>query len=172
MTIFKAKDLSMEELSSLLEHLEVPDMTRMIIETPAQASFTWYRGNTIPDDCTRGRIFHPEGELKWRRIEGIYRSVFLGEKNWVGDLLDDATKELEGLLPKNGEMVLWGRRINLSDEWIEQSVPHRFHYPFQGGSIPYGRLKLLSTNWYDLLGRLVLTRFMDVIEMEGEHAEK
>jgi len=173
MTIFKAKDLSKDIWQSLLKHLDVPDKTRMIIEAPEQAIFTWFADYPIPFEiCTRGRIFHVEGELKWRRIDGFYRSVFLGKEDWVGDILDDAADELEGLLPENGEMVLWGMRTDLADEWIEQSVPHRFNYPFEGGSIPYGRLKLITENWRDSLGRLVLTRFLDLLEMEGENAAK
>lgn len=173
MTIFKAKDLSKDIWQSLLEHLEVPQQTRMIIETPEQVVFTWFKASLIPfADCTRGRIFHTKGELKWRQIDGCYRSVFLGREDWVGDILDDAADELEGLLPENGEMVLWGMRTDLTNEWIEQSVPHRFNYPFEGGSIPYGRLKLITENWHDSLGHLVLTRFLDLQEMEEENAAK
>jgi len=173
MAILKAKDLDRNSWKALIDNLPAPDGTCMIIETIEKLRFEVFDAKGIPfESCIRGRIFHPEGELRWRLIDGHYRTVFLGNADWIGDILIDAPSELKELNPQVCNMILWGRRRDMEDEWIEQAVPHRFHYPLEGGNISQGRLKLITENWYDSFGRLVFSRFKNLEETEGVYASR
>ncbi|OGP49128.1 MAG: hypothetical protein A2Y79_11015 [Deltaproteobacteria bacterium RBG_13_43_22] len=173
MAILKAKDLDYGGWKSLIAELSVLEGTRMIVESIGNICFEWFdKERVLIENCIRGRIFNPQGELKWRRIGDVYRTVFLGDIDWAGGILIDSSQELQELISKKEWMVLWGNRTDFKDEWLEQSIPQYFNYPFQNGVISRGRLKLITENWYDFSGRLVFVRYLDLEEMEGENATR
>jgi hypothetical protein len=98
----------------------------------------------------RGRIFSSAGELQWRLMDGRYRVVYLGEEAGIfGDSqpLKDESGNLAGLRPVGRSQILWGERTDMEKEWLEQSVLRIFHYPFEGGSVPRGRLQVVVEEW-------------------------
>ncbi len=119
MAILKAKDLNCEEWKTLIDELSVPDETRMIVESIEDIRFEWYDKDRFPiGNCIRGKIFNSQGELKWRLIGDVYRTVFLGDNDWSGGILIDLSQELNELSAKKDWIVLWGTRTDLKDEWL------------------------------------------------------
>jgi hypothetical protein len=100
-------------------------------------------GRTVLERSESGRLFAPDGELKWRRIledspdgEAMVqrcRLVFLGTRDWFPSFDGLAPRtELDQLSPSEStvDLMLWGEQSEHSpDEWIELRIPHRFRYP-------------------------------------------
>lgn len=113
---------------------------------------------------TSGRLFAPDGELRWRVIPSrdspICRIVFLGKAPWVGDALEDHSDQLAELTSKCHAHIMWGQQTESSPgEWIELRIPQRFRYPVEGNP---QRVKLLTEYWVDSLGEPHFIRLCDL----------
>ena len=180
MTAFlKAADLTQDAFLKLIEnlHLDADTSTCYVyIEAPdgwtldswnrqsgIKAELRWYgAGCEIVKkslrDCltksTTGRLFAPEGELRWRTIPALgdacWRVVFLGTVDWVGTALKDHSDNLDNLHPHQDSFFLWGQQTQTTpEEWIELRIPHRFQYPITGNP---DRVKVVVEHWHDDLG--------------------
>lgn len=166
MPFLKARDITSDEWKCLLEGLSIPQ-ARMIIESPEAIIFDWFDKSKVLNQFFRGRIFSPSGEFKWRKIGGLYRTVSLGDNDWVGNALDDFCHELSSLERRLSGYILWGERHDLEPEWIEQIIPQRLCYPLSNGKIARGRVKLIIEEWVSKTGEVVFNRLYDLKETEG-----
>ena len=180
MTAFlKAADLTQDTFLKLIENLHLDDNTSTCYiwleaadgwtldcwdsESGLEGESRWYQAGHIPikkssRDCltksTAGRLFAPEGELRWRVIPALgntsWRVVFLGTVDWVGTTLEDHSDSLKNLHPDQSSFYLWGQQTPTApDEWIELRIPHRFQYPITGNP---DRVKVVVEQWHDDIG--------------------
>jgi hypothetical protein len=177
--LLKTADLTQEKFLDLIKNLS-PDSNifpcHIWLEAPDgwtldgwdwQASLNgklrWFGAGDEPieersQDCltksTAGRLFAAEGELRWRNIPSLgpacWRTVFLGNVDWVGTALDDHSDHLNNLHPSQDSFFLWGQQTPVTpDEWIELRIPHRFQYPITGNP---DRVKVVIEQWSDDTG--------------------
>ena len=180
MTAFlKAADLTQDAFLQLIEnlHLDADTSTCYVyIEAPdGWALDCWNRQSGLKEeirwygtghetvkkssrDCLTksiaGRLFAPDGELRWRAIPALgdscWRVVFLGNIDWVGTTLEDYSDSLDNLHPYQDSFYLWGQQTTTApDEWIELRIPHRFQYPIDGNP---NRVKVVTEQWKDSIG--------------------
>lgn len=180
MTAFlKAADLTQAEFLNLVENLyldadastyyiwiEAPDgwaLDSWHRQTGIEKEIHWYRAGyeTVKKssrDCltksTAGRLFAPDGELRWRTIPTLgtacWRVVFLGNVDWTKEALEDHSYVLNDLHSHQESFYLWGQQTpETPDEWIELRIPHRFQYPIKGKS---HRVKIITEQWDDDTG--------------------
>lgn len=185
----KAADLTQNEFLSLVENL-APDMDTLpchvLLEAPdgwaldcwdwkssLDGELRWCGAGREPvkktsRDCliksTAGRLFAPEGELRWRTIPALgdtcWRVVFLGNVNWVGTALADQSDALNNLHLHQGSFYLWGQQTPATpDEWIELRIPHRFQYPITGNP---DRVKVVTEQWDDDTGETHFVRLCNL----------
>jgi len=115
-----------------------------------------------------GRIFAEPGEIKWRRMDRNMRMVYLGAHHNF-DNLNDYSEYLKPVIEKRrSDIILWGERTHLKNEWIEQQVPHRFNYPIDGKLFAKGRVAIVVENFFDNSGVALFSRFCGVKEIKGE----
>lgn len=184
--VLKSADFDYDQLAALLAELERPEQAtrlRCFIEAADGWSFDWWPGlayevswysagslpaplaaETAVRNSQAGRLFAPDGELRWRRIPALgpssYRCVFLGHADWVGDRVDDQSDLLEGLTAQTTRVLLWGQQTDASPgEWIELRIPHRFRYPIDGN--PKGVL-LEMERWLDATRQPHFIRLSDL----------
>ena len=128
-------------------------------------------------DCltksTSGRLFAPEGELRWRTIPALgdscWRTVFLGNTDWVGAALEDHSDSLNDLHPHQDSFFLWGQQTEATpDEWVELRIPHRFRYPI-GNPNGVKRVKVRVEQWHDDTG---IPHFFRLCDLEPYMEEK
>lgn len=182
-TFLKAADLTQEEFLDLIQHLalsvesgietfschiwlEAPDgwaLDRWDSKSGLEGKIRWYSASQESSkepsrDCltksTAGRLFAPEGELRWRIIPALgnsgWRVVFLGNIDWVGSALDDHSEILSNLQPYQDSFYLWGQQTKTTPgKWIELRIPHRFQYPIVGNP---RRVKVVTEQWKDDTG--------------------
>ncbi len=181
MTAFlKAADLTQEEFLDLITGLHQPGADdspgRIWLEAPDGWAFDWWYWHAGPEGnlrwccagrgpveepgraclarSTAGRLFAPNGELRWRTIPALgpscWRAVFLGAADWVGAALDDHSTDLHGLQPHPDGFLLWGQQTDdTPDEWIELRIPHRFRYPVAGNP---RSVRVVIEQWRDDTG--------------------
>ncbi len=187
--ILRAKDLTQDAFLKLISdlHLDTDTSTCYIwIEAPdgwaldcwnsgsgLNGKIKWYTaGQELSKessrDClvksTSGRLFAPEGELRWRNIpvlgQSCWRTVFLGNVDWVGAALEDRSDCLNNLTSHQDKFFLWGQQTPTApDEWIELRIPHRFQYPITGSST---RVQVVVEQWSDDTGELHFVRLCDL----------
>lgn len=173
MAVLLSNDMSVERFVSAVSQAAWPDGTLLLAFSHSTHRFEWF----TPDDAflaetVEGRLFSPAGELRWRRINGSFRVVYLGEGHSPLQL-EDYSSQLEGLRPEQGEYILWGERSDLENEWLEQQVPQRFSYPLDGEEYPCGRAAIVVENWVDTAGFSRFSRYYSIKERTGEsHAAK
>ena len=178
-TFLKAADLTQDEFLTLIGnlHLDADTSTCHIwLEAPDGWALDWWNWESGLEgeirwcqaghepikkssrDCLNksiaGRLFAPEGELRWRTISALgdsnWRVVFLGTVDWVGTALEDHSDSLNNLRPHKDSFYLWGQQTKTApDEWIELRIPHRFQYPIDGN--PH-RVKVVTEQWKDDIG--------------------
>ena len=180
MTAFlKTSDLTQDGFLSLIQNL-TPDIgtlsCRVLLEAPdgwaldwwdwksgLDGELHWYGAGREPvkkssRDCltksTAGRLFAPDGELRWRTIPALgtacWRVAFLGKVDWTKEVLEDHSYVLNGLHSRQESFYLWGQQTpETPDEWIELRIPHRFQYPIKGKS---HRVKVVTEQWNDDTG--------------------
>lgn len=98
--------------------------------SPAQALFE--RLNTDESffkNTDQGRVFSPEGELKWRRIRDKMRVVFLGDVA-PPEGLEDRSSELSDLKNDLSELILWGRGLTQKTNGSNSRCPIGFNILF------------------------------------------
>ena len=190
MTAFlKASDLTQEKFLDLITNLcsdadtspchiwlEAPDgwaLDSWDWQSGLEGQLRWCRAGREPieepsQDCltrsTAGRLFAPEGELRWRNIPALgqscWRTVFLGNADWVGTALKDHSDGLANLHPHRDSFFLWGQQTPATpDEWIELRIPHRFQYPIIGNP---NRVKVVIEQWNDDTGESHFIRLCDL----------
>ncbi|MGA2404153.1 MAG: CRISPR-associated protein Csx19 [Syntrophobacteraceae bacterium] len=170
MACLHARDLDVEGFLEIVESTSWPADSILMGFSPAEARFEFFR----PKECRsflcssdQGRIFSPKGELKWRRVDDKLRVVYLGSPPAPGEL-SDYSDELKPLRPTDSELMLWGERTDLQDEWIEQQVPHRFAYPIGTKTIPRGRAVLTVETWLNKAKIPQFSRYLGLKEVKGE----
>ncbi|MDM8537376.1 CRISPR-associated protein Csx19 [Desulfobacterales bacterium HSG17] len=162
-----AKDISTQEFISFVNNGQWPETSLLMAFSPDSFKFeTLDSDKIIPADTEEGRIFWPEGELKWRKMEQGMRVVYLGD-NTPPLGLDNYSSEMDGLNREKGKFFLWGIRTDTDDEWIEQQVPHRFVYPVSEKEFSRGRVKLIVEKWVDNSGFARFSRYHSLEECEG-----
>ena len=185
--ILRASDLSRASFMNVVQKLGSCDANtfrrRVWVEAADGWAFDWWQGmdgqlhwcsagrEPILHDAsnclarsTAGRLFSPDGELRWRVIPALgatcFRTVFLGEGDWSGDALRDCSEHLEGLQSKQIRLYLWGQQTAAAeDEWIQLRIPHRFRYPVTSGS---RYLLAVVEQWYDEVGEPHFMRICDL----------
>ena len=188
-TFLKAKDLTQEQFLELIGKLQ-PDNDKQLgyvwLEAPDGWAFdcwgwhpsfegelSWCGAGREPikessQNCLTksitGRLFAAEGELRWRTIpvlgEECWRTVFLGNDDWVGTALDDHSSSLSNLQPHQDSFFLWGQQTpSTPGEWVELRIPHRFRYPVPGKP---NRVKVLVEQWCDDTGAPHFFRLCDL----------
>jgi|SRR6185369_5803811 len=173
MAILLSDDMPIEFFVDAVSKGNWPEGTLLLAFTHSAHRFERF----LPDDVfmaatVEGRLFSPAGELRWRRINGRFRAVYLGEGPSPLQL-EDTSSHLEGLIPEQGEFILWGVRSDLENEWLEQQVPQRFSYPLDSEVYPCGRVAVVVENWVDEAGFSRFSRYHSIKERTGEsHAAK
>jgi len=169
MTGLYAFDLQPDDFWNIITHSAWHAESVLMAFSPGVANFRFLQpeeDEPFLRQTDHGRIFSPNGELRWRRFEDKIRTVYLGSPP-VPDGLEDFSQELKSLHPEYVESMLWGVRTNLEDEWIEQQVPHRFFYPISTTAIPRGRVALVVETWVDAVGIPRFGRYHSLKEIKG-----
>ena len=185
-TCLRAADLKQREFLDLVGNLN-PQRTvtprRVWLEAADGWAFDWWPGldhnlnwcgagresyAERADSClsrsTAGRLFAPDGELRWRVIpalgEACWRTTFLGDDDWTGAALEDCSDHLRDLTPKRERYFLWGQQTEATpDEWIELRIPNRFRYPVAG--TPH-HVRAVVEQWCDRVGEPHFLRLSDL----------
>lgn len=191
----KAADLTLSRFLNLIEELDPPAAgaaaRRIWLEAADGWAFDWWRGiehgfhwcGAGREPCepsevdaagclsrsTAGRLFAPDGELRWRVVpalnERCWRTVFLGAGDWVGAGLEDRSDQLRGLQPRRERYFLWGQQTGQTPgEWIELRIPHRFRYPVAGNP---RHVVAVVEHWRDEFGEPHFFRLCDLEPVEG-----
>ena len=189
----KAADLTPDGFLNLIRDLDPPAdesaQRRIWLEAAHGWAFDWWRGldhdlrwcgagrepiqqhaRGCLSGSTAGRLFAPDGELRWRVIaalgETCWRTVFLGDADWTGDALEDCSDVLATLQPKRDRYYLWGQQTEASSgEWIELRIPHRFRYPVAGAS---RHVRAVVEQWRDDVGEPHFLRLCDLEPVAGD----
>lgn len=193
MACLKATDLTRDGFLELITSLNPPAdgevLRRIWLEAVDGWTFDWWRGldhdlswcgagrepikqqtGICLSRSTTGRLFAPDGELRWRVIaalgETCWRTVFLGDADWVGDVLEDCSGVLKTLRPERERYYLWGKQTEASpEEWIELRIPHRFRYPVAGAGL---HVRAVVEQWRDDVGEPHFFRLCDLEPAAGE----
>lgn len=192
MTAFlKAADLTQEGFLDLVKNLQfdtASDDCYIWLEAPdgwaldrwnSEDELRWYGVGResiekSTQDClirsTAGRLFAPAGEFRWRTIPALgqscWRTVFLGNVDWVGTALEDHSDTLNRLHSHEESFLLWGQQSSETpDEWVELKIPHRFRYPITGKP---ERVKVVVEQWDDDTGAPHFVRLCDLKSYEEE----
>lgn len=169
MTCLYAHDFNMDDFVSLVLGIDWPEESLIMAFSPAQALFGRQDNNEeFFKETDQGRIFSAMGEFKWRRLETGIRAVYLGNP-LPGLTMPDHSHLLHGLQPKLGQVLLWGVRTGLENEWLEQQVPHRFNYPLETAQYSRGRLALVIEHWLNQHELPQFSRYHSVAEISGEY---
>jgi hypothetical protein len=167
MPYLHANDMSVNKFLGLVGDFSWPEEALLSAFSPSEARFDYFHSDEAFLSATEsGRIFFPDGELKWRKLDGLIRVVFLGNaRPPLG--LDDFSSDLEGLASVKAEYFLWGERTEKAQEWIEQQVPHRFSYPFLEKNFSCGRVALVVEKWMDSTDLVGFSRYHSIKETPG-----
>lgn len=163
-----AQDLSLDDFLKIIREASWPDGSLMIAFSPAEARLNFFHfDEAFIKASEQGRIFFSGGEFKWRRVDGQFRSVYLG--GWSPPFeLTNYSDSLTELHTHLDELILWGIRTDLQDEWIELQVPQRFGFPLKSKDFSQGRVALLVENWLDSSGMPQFSRYHSLKEVKGE----
>ncbi len=160
-----ANDLDMDEFLHVVENYSWPDEPVLMAFSPAEVRFEVFSfDESFLAVTEQGRIFSPDGELKWRRTDSRMQVVYLGNKDSL-ERLENCSQEMDGLEREESDIILWGVRTDTENEWIEQQVPHRFNYPVSG-NIFRGRAAIVVEKWIDLSGLARFSRYHNLKEMQ------
>lgn len=169
MTKLYSADLSGADFIGLIENISWPEKENFLMAfSPVEARFEYY--SFVPnflEQTEQGRIFSPDFECKWRKIDKIFRVLIMGNfPDKIPTGFTDHTELLADFHPRNRRFFLWGERSdNKCDEWLEQQVPHRFSYPFAGAGRKC-RIFLSLQEWSDQYGNVNFSRYLKPVEGE------
>jgi hypothetical protein len=162
-----ANDLGQEEFLNLARDVTWPEESLICAFSLGRAVFDEFVfDKAFLASTDSGRIFSPSAELRWRAMNGVVRTVFLGDMA-APQGLEDFTFELENLVRELDECFLWGERTEKEPEWIEQQAPHRFKYPILDCQFPKGRILLVIEKWVDSAGLARFSRYHSIRETPG-----
>ena len=173
MPFLHSKDFAPEEFIVFIGQYRFPENALMMAFSPAEMFFDQFKLDELfLKETDQGRIFWAGGELKWRRVDGQMRVVYLGtEAPPVG--LEDHSHEINDLESSTHELIFWGVRSDKKPEWIEQQVPQRFVYPITGNQYSRGRVAVVVENWLDSSKIVRFSRYQSLKEISGEnHADR
>lgn len=178
MSFLRVKDLTIEDFTDLIHkyHTNAKEsfdtIPLLVAFSPAKAVFKQLELDEPFFEATeQGRIFSPEGELKWRHVNNQMRVVFLGAIAPPEGLID-RSNELEKLVKDSAELILWGEWRDSTRAWIEQQVPHRFQYPILSRQFSRGRAVIVIESWNDAFGFPQFSRYYCLKEISGENHAK
>lgn len=169
MSVLCSMDLSGEKAVEAIVRHRFPEDAIVLAFTPVEAVMGNFRPDaSLVDRSEEGRVFSPEGELRWRRLGPVVRMVYLGDSmpndpGWI-----DGSRHIAGLRPKYGDFLLWGVRSDLEPEWLEHQLPKRLVYPIRTAMYLRGRVKLVVENWVDASGIPRFVRYHHLEEVKGE----
>ena len=167
MSYLAAGDLDLERFVELCRATPWPEDSLIMAFAVDRFSFSRFEMDEgFLTKTDQGRIFSTQGELRWRRIGDHMRAVYLGES--PPDGLEDHSGHLTSLEKQTGEYILWGRRTDLENEWLEQQVPNRLAFPVEGRAHSRGRVALVVESWVDASGQPKFARYHSLKEIEGE----
>lgn len=171
MTCLCAQDLEPTEFLQMLRDTPWPAGSLLLAFSPAAARFKPFQFDVdFLASTEQGRIFSPAGELKWRQVNNRMRVVYLGEP--LPSLpIQDHSQELASLNPNPvyEELILWGIRTDLQDEWLEQQVPQRLVYPLTDATYSRGRVALKVEHWVENEPPLPrFSRYHSLKEIQGD----
>lgn len=171
MPVLCSKDMNTEEFIQLVQTYYQPNQNLILMAfSPTKAVFEPLKPEVQASflrETDQGRIFSPKGELKWRRMDGKIRVVYLGDAPSPQELTDFSS-ETDKLEARQSELILWGVRTDIQNEWIEQQIPQRFKYPITGKPIFRGRVRLVTEDWLDSYGFVRFSRYHSLEEIPGE----
>jgi len=94
--------------------------------------------------------------------------VFLGSHNWVGDRMQARSGLLQGLIPRQDRVLLWGQKTARSpDEWIELRIPHRLAWPVPD-SVSRPGVQAVQELWEDGRGEVQFQRLCQLTSFEED----
>ncbi|MEW6296068.1 MAG: hypothetical protein AB1467_07340 [Candidatus Diapherotrites archaeon] len=166
-TNLSSGDLTRDEFLKLLRETPWPGENLLLAFTPADARFEVFQFDwKFLGFSHLGRLFSSAMELKWRLVEGRLRVVYLGEPIPAFPL-QDHSQLLSPLTQDFSELILWGVRTDLKDEWLEQQVPQRLVYQVSN-TISQGRVALVVEHWIDKCRLPHFSRYHSLREIPGE----
>ena len=171
MPYLNADDLSGDDFIALVREGTWPEEALMMGFTPADFKFERFSfDEKFLERTDQGRIFFPDGELRWRRTGEQNRVVYLGNVPMFSSLADYSA-EMEGLEAETEQLLLWGIRTDTENEWVEQHVPHRFAYPISTSEFSRGRVALTVEKWIDRSGLPRFSRYCSIEEIDPAEKE-
>ena len=173
MSVLGAADLAIPDFMEAISGHAFPEQAFLMAFSPAEAKFDHFQmDEAFMPQTIQGRIFSPQGELKWRKLDGLMRAVYLGEGP-LPDKFEDNHGEIDELKSQLQEYYLWGRYREATAEWIEQQVPHRFKYPLSDVTGDMDRVVLVTEALVDGAGIPRFQRYYDVkVKRENDHAQR
>lgn len=173
MPFLQTDNLSLEDFIGFLHRYHglaeqtFSEMPLLLAFSPAQVIFNMF---TLDEPffmaSDQGRVFSSEAELKWRRVEERMHVVYLGNVP-PPEGLQDHSQNIAQLTAIYSELILWGERTDTKNEWIEQQVPHRYHYSIRTSQYVRGRVAVIVEAWVDPFGVAHFSRYHSIKEIPG-----
>ncbi|KPA19000.1 hypothetical protein MHK_000778 [Candidatus Magnetomorum sp. HK-1] len=160
-----SNDLDVNSFVNFIEKMHFNELPLIMAFSNSKAVFKRYKfDKTFLSETDNGRIFSPEGELKWRRIDNHMRVVYLGNQEQT-DGLNDYSSEIYDYKTKYSNLILWGIRIGQQKEWFEHQVPNLFPYPVTEKKYSKGRVAIVVESFIDSTGNIQFSRYFDIKEI-------
>jgi hypothetical protein len=171
MAFLGSADLSIQDFLDTVKKTHWETHGILMAFTPSEYLFEKYvYDKNFLSQTEQGKIFSPDGELRWRKIESNVRVVYIG--NSIPDKLEANKIDLsQKMKPAKRQLLLWGIRTNRENEWLEQKVPHRFDYPVDTAEFEKGRTALIIEDWIDSDGQRQFSRYHSIIEVKGDEPD-
>jgi len=124
----------------------------------------------------RGRVFCAERELRWERVDGVFRAVLVGDAQPFALFAPAPELDLSGAQTGTRRYFLWGLRIEDSDlavvgvqragrgePYLEMRIPRVLRYPAAGSK---RRTRLVVCEYIDpQTGGVIYSRLAGVEEV-------
>ncbi|CAN2041394.1 conserved hypothetical protein [Candidatus Magnetomoraceae bacterium gMMP-15] len=160
MAFLCSNDLTIEDFLDLVNNFSFPKESRLMAFSPAKACFEEFHFEESFLKLTdQGRIFSPEGELKWRRLDGMMRVVYLGEMS-APEVLIDYSSKLKNLKPQQSELILSKK----------YKLPNQSSNPVSDKK--YSTEILVVENWIDSAKMIKFSRYHSRKYKESNNASK